>query len=116
MATTGSDSTISPTEYVAATTLLDATIAEIVLAANTGAMDESGGLISMRTYISGGITSLTGIDVSIFYSGVALNGVDYVTGTSLVTIPAGQTGTDFTLSTINDILVEGDETLTAEIS
>ena len=70
----------------------------------------------MRAYISGGIISLTGIDITILYSGTSTNGVDYATGTNLVTIPAGQTGTDFILSAINDISVEGDETLIAEIS
>jgi len=106
VSTTGSDSTISPTEYLTTTTLIDDDLAQIVLTANTGAMNESGGVITLRTYISGGIISQSGIDVSIIYSGMAINGIDYTTGASLVTIPAGQTGTNFTLNAINDILVE----------
>ena len=40
------------------------------------------------------------------------NGVDYTNASGTVTIPAGDTSGTFTVSTVEDILVEGDETFT----
>ena len=70
----------------------------------------------MTLAISGDITSLTGILVDLIYSGTGINGTDYVTGTAQATITAGLTGTTFTLTGINDIMVEGSESLVVEIS
>jgi len=41
------------------------------------------------------------------YTGTATNGVDYVTGTVNVTIPAGLTGNTFTVQAIDDQFFEG---------
>lgn len=49
----------------------------------------------------------------VFYSlsGTASNGVDYTTPAGSVTIPAGSASATFSLTPINDTLVEGDETV-----
>ncbi len=49
----------------------------------------------------------------VFYSlsGTASNGVDYTTPPGSVTIPAGSASATFTLTPINDSLLEGDETV-----
>jgi hypothetical protein len=48
-------------------------------------------------------------------SGTASNGVDYVTLPGTVTIPAGQVSASFTVTPLNDSLVEGTETVVATI-
>ncbi|NZD48100.1 beta strand repeat-containing protein, partial [Sphaerotilus sulfidivorans] len=56
----------------------------------------------------------TDVTVKLTYSGTATDGSDYTAVTS-VTIPAGQTSTTFDLSTIDDALVEGSETITVSV-
>jgi len=58
----------------------------------------------------------TGIVVSLIYSGTGTNGVDYTTGSASITIPSLTTGITFTLTGINDLLVEGLEGIIVEIS
>lgn len=43
--------------------------------------------------------------------GTAINGIDYVTPTGSITIPAGTTTSSITISTIGDAVSEGDETV-----
>ncbi|MCK6402722.1 MAG: Ig-like domain-containing protein, partial [Sphaerotilus natans subsp. sulfidivorans] len=56
----------------------------------------------------------TDVTVKLTYSGTATDGSDYTAVTS-VTIPAGQTSTTFDLSTIDDALAEGSETITISV-
>ncbi len=56
----------------------------------------------------------TDVTVKLTYSGTATDGSDYIAVTS-VTIPAGQTSTTFDLSTIDDALAEGSETITVSV-
>ncbi|WP_446829205.1 immunoglobulin-like domain-containing protein [Sphaerotilus sulfidivorans] len=56
----------------------------------------------------------TDVTVKLTYSGTATDGSDYTAVTS-VTIPAGQTSTTFDLSTIDDALAEGSETITVSV-
>ena len=49
--------------------VLDDDTAEIVLSVNTGAMNESGGVATFTLYTSGDVTSLTGIVVTVAYTG-----------------------------------------------
>jgi len=59
---------------------------------------------------------LTGIVVTVDYTGTATNGVDYTTGSVTVTIPALNTGNTFTINSLNDLLAEGNEIVTVSIS
>jgi len=54
------------------------------------------------------------ITVELLYSGVAIDGTDFI-GVSQVIIVAGTNFTDFSISTINDKLVEGSENFTITI-
>ncbi len=54
------------------------------------------------------------VTVTLNYGGTASQGVDY-SATSAITILAGQTSASMTLQTINDSLVEGDETVSISI-
>lgn len=97
-------------------TIIDDDVIYVDLAFDTGTMAESSGMIVGSLLVSGGVlTSVSGIDISLTYAGLAANGVDYHTGTALATIPAGSTGTTFVLTGMNDLIVEGDETFTIDI-
>ncbi|WP_037485657.1 immunoglobulin-like domain-containing protein, partial [Sphaerotilus natans] len=54
------------------------------------------------------------VTVKLTYSGTATDGSDYTAVTS-VTIPAGQSSVDFDLSTLDDALAEGSETITVSV-
>ena len=56
----------------------------------------------------------TDVTVQLTYSGTATDGSDYTAVTS-VTIPAGQSSVDFDLSTIDDALAEGSESITVSV-
>src|SRR6266699_5027247 len=62
-------------------------------------------------------TGSTNFTVIVFYnlSGTASNGVDYEQLGGSVQIPAGDLAASFTVKPIDDALVEGDETVLAEI-
>jgi hypothetical protein len=59
---------------------------------------------------------LTG-NLVVYYtlSGTASNGVDYVSPSGAVTIPANQTSADIVITPIDDLLVEGDESVIATL-
>jgi cysteine-rich repeat protein len=94
----------------------DETIPEILLSLDTGSIAEASGAAVFTVYTSGDVTSLTGIIVSFVYTGVALGGTDYTGVVVSVTIPAGQTGVSFTLTALQDLIFEWNETLVVDIS
>ncbi len=49
-------------------------------------------------------------------SGTASNGVDYVSPSGALTIPAGQTSADVVVTPIDDLLLEGDESVTLTLT
>jgi len=79
-------------------------------------MIESGGNVTVTLYTSGDVTSTTGIVITLDYTGSAIDGVDYDTGVTTVTLPAGQTGVSFVLNTLDDLLGEGNESFTISIT
>ncbi|NZD48120.1 immunoglobulin-like domain-containing protein, partial [Sphaerotilus sulfidivorans] len=56
----------------------------------------------------------TDVTIKLTYSGTATDGSDYTAVTS-VTIPAGQSSVEFDLSTIDDALAEGSESITISV-
>ncbi|KAF0190388.1 MAG: hypothetical protein FD165_2763, partial [Gammaproteobacteria bacterium] len=62
-------------------------------------------------------TVATTIDVLVSSNpgNTATAGADYANGTYTVTIPAGQTSGSFTVATVDDAVIEGSETFSAEI-
>jgi len=63
-------------------------------------------------------TNNTGTDITgdIAFTGTAIEGTDYQTGPTSFSIPDGSSTTTITLTTIDDSIIEGDETITATIS
>ena len=68
--------------------VIDDDAAYVILSTNTGNIAESGGVALVTVEILSGVTSNTGIDVTLSYTGTATNGADYMTGTTIVTIVA----------------------------
>uniref|UniRef100_UPI0030CA181D Calx-beta domain-containing protein n=1 Tax=uncultured Sphaerotilus sp. TaxID=474984 RepID=UPI0030CA181D len=58
--------------------------------------------------------AVTDVVVKLTYSGTATDGSDYTAVTS-VTVPAGQTSATFDITTIDDALAEGTETITVSL-
>ena len=96
--------------------VLDDDTAQVLLSVNTGSLNEASGTAVFTIYTSGNIIVSTGIVVTLSYSGTAINGTDYVTGTTSVTIASLTTGNTFTLTGLNDLLVESIETIIVDIS
>ena len=74
---------------------------------------------NFRAYISGGVLVSTGVVVEFSLTGTAsgndINVIDFVPVTT-VTIPAFATGANFTLTGLNDKLVEDTEDIIVDIS
>jgi len=70
----------------------------------------------ITVYTSGGAISATDITVNLIYSGTAINAVDYDTNNTIsVTIPAGLSGVSFALTGLDDLLNEGNESISIDI-
>jgi hypothetical protein len=76
------------------------------LTVNTGVINENGGVAVFTLATSGDVIVNTGIVVNLIYVGTGINGIDYMTGSESITIPALSTGTTFVLTGLNDLLVE----------
>ena len=51
-------------------------MAEVILAVDTGSINENGGVAVFTVYTSGDVIHSTGIFVTLSYSGIASDGVD----------------------------------------
>ena len=60
-------------------------------------------------------SAITDVTVDIHYSGVAIDGTDYI-GVASVTIPANSSSVDFDITTLDDYIAEGSEILNIELS
>ena len=72
---------------------------------------DTGTFVVSRTGATGGA-----LNVVVAYSGAAANTTDYVTLSTTVTIPGGQSSANVTLTPVNDTLIEGPEDATITIS
>jgi len=97
-------------------TIIDDDVAYILMSVNTGAIDENNGSATFTLFTSGDVIASTGIYVDLIYSGTAIDGVDYITGSVQVEILAGLTGATFVLTGLNDIIVEGNEVIQVDIN
>ncbi|MCX9157098.1 retention module-containing protein, partial [Niveibacterium sp. 24ML] len=55
------------------------------------------------------------VQVTLSYTGTAANGIDF-SGTTTVTIPAGSSNANFSISTLDDVLAEGSESFTVTLA
>lgn len=94
-------------------TITDDDVANVSLAVNNSSLAEEGG----SSIVTATLEKTTYQDVIVYlgYSGTAGNG-DFNQLPNFITIPAGSYSGSVTLSTAQDTLVEGDETLIIDIS
>ncbi|WP_201595676.1 Calx-beta domain-containing protein [Psychrobacter sanguinis] len=59
--------------------------------------------------------AITDVTVDIHYSGVAIDGTDYI-GVASVTIPANSSSVDFDITTLDDYIAEGSEIVNIELN
>lgn len=83
---------------------------ELTVSATANAV-EGASIGTFRINFSTGVTASENINVSYTIAGTATNGTDYVTLGGSVVIPAGQPGVDVSVTTIDDMIIEGNETV-----
>lgn len=98
-------------------TTLASTLTATIIATDATATEESVPTSGFFT-ISLSQTNNTGSPITINYSisGTAINGVDYEPISSSVTIPNGQISSTVTILPVDDMLVEGNETVTLTLT
>jgi hypothetical protein len=82
------------------------------------AWESVGGVAVPGTVTVSRATSCTNVPITVAYSvsGTASNGADYTLLTGTVPMPAGATNADIVIAPWNDLLTEGDETVTITLS
>ncbi|MCK7554698.1 Ig-like domain-containing protein [Chitinophaga sedimenti] len=106
--------TLSPTDNNATVNITDDenTPAKRTLSvANAGNAVEGGAAGKFRISLPAGVNTSEDITVTYTISGTATNGTDYTTLGGSIVIPAGLSGVDVTVTTINDQIIEGNETV-----
>lgn len=106
--------TYTITTAAATTTILDDDLLVVTVAPTGGGLAEPNNSGRFTIQRDGDITSA----LVVYYTltGSASNGVDYASPSGSVTIAAGATATDVTIGALNDVLVEGDETVTLVVT
>lgn len=103
-------------QQVTATITDDDALPEVSLALGglRAPFSENGG----STEVIASLNAVSGLSVTVdlAFSGSATNAVDYTPSSSQIIIPAGQTSGNIQLTGLDDLLVEGDETVTTSIS
>ncbi|MEO1053750.1 MAG: Calx-beta domain-containing protein [Bacteroidota bacterium] len=86
----------------------------VALSLGGSPLAENGGVATVTATLS----AASGKDVTVNYAftGTAINAVDYSTSASSIMIPAGNTSGDITITGINDVLDEDDETVVVDIT
>jgi hypothetical protein len=95
---------------VAATNTIADNDAPVVTIANTTNGNEAGPVNGVMTVTQTAIAT-TPIVISYTVSGTATSGADFTALSGSVTIPAGATTATITIPTINDLIIEGNETV-----
>jgi cysteine-rich repeat protein len=96
--------------------VIDDDSAFVELTIDTGSIAEASGAVVFTVSTLSGVTSTTGITVTLNLSWTAIGWTDYTGTTLTVTIPAGQTGITFTLSALQDLIVEWNEDIIVDIN
>ncbi len=119
---TNTAGTVNVNATPATGTILDGTSPPTVTisGANTGAGGGAaieGAPVTFNVSLDKASTVATTIEVLVSSKpgNTATAGADYANGTYTVVIPAGQTTGSFTVATVNDTLIEGNETFSAQI-
>ena len=85
----------------------------VTIAANTSPIVENGGVSTLTATLT--TRNSVDVDVTIAYTGVAVNGTDY-TALTTITVPALSLTETTDITATQDLIYEGDETVVASIS
>lgn len=86
---------------------------DLTISASPVSIAENGGTSTITATLSS--TASSDVTANIDFTGVAVLGTDYTVSGTSVTIPSGSLSATITVSAINDVLVEGNETIVATI-
>ncbi len=102
------------TQQVTATITDDesAPLVNLTLASNM--LAENGGTATVTATLTN--PSTQAVTINLVFSGAATSGVDYSASATTITIPAGSTAGSITLTGLNDLTYENDESLVVDIS
>ncbi|WP_284381999.1 tandem-95 repeat protein [Litoribrevibacter albus] len=95
-------------------TITDDDSVAVTLAVSSNSIAEAAGISTLTVTL--GSSTFEDVVVSLGYTGTASSGSDYLTPSSTITIPAGQTEGTVSLTSISDTSVEADETIIADIT
>jgi hypothetical protein len=96
-------------------TITDDETVDVTLAASSTSIVENAGVSTLTASLSE--ATYEDVIVTLSYAGTATgSGTDYNAASTTITILAGQLTGTTTLTSINDVLVEGDETIVADIT
>jgi hypothetical protein len=110
--TSGGNFEALDTTDTATTTISDD--ADVTTVSLTGPTSVAEGATATGYVLTLSDTPLTDVTVTLSYSGVAVNGADFI-GVASVTILAGTTSASFNIATLDDALAEAAETFTVSI-
>ena len=88
----------------------------VSITANDPTATEAGPTTGQFTITRSGGSNVASLAVNFSINGSAINGTDYASITSPVTIPAGSASATVTVTPVDDSLVEGDETVTLTLT
>jgi hypothetical protein len=111
--TTADSAIIIGTQKDSVTIIDDEAIPTVSLSVGATTITENGG----NTTVTATLSAVSGLITKVYLtkSGTATNNTDY-TLTDSITIPAGSTSASINLTSINDAITEGDETVIIDIS
>ncbi|MBL8828835.1 MAG: hypothetical protein JNM18_17785, partial [Planctomycetaceae bacterium] len=101
-------------QQISATISEDDTAPLVNLAFAPSSFSENGGTTSVTATLTN--PSTQAVTVNLAFGGAATSGVDYSASGTTIVIPAGSTMGSVTLTGLNDITFEGDESLTVDIT
>ncbi len=102
------------TQSVTATITDDDSQPSVSLELTGSPLAENGGLASVRATLSN--PSTQDVTVSLGFSGTATNGADYSASSNTMVILAGQTSGSITLTALDDLLLEGVESIVLDVA
>ncbi len=93
--------------------IVDDDIPEVTLVATNNPLFENGGEATLTAVLSG--TSWQNIEIALNFSGTALEPDDYMKSDSVIIIPSGSLSRSITITGVDDLFDENDETVIVDI-
>ncbi|MGV3611969.1 MAG: beta strand repeat-containing protein, partial [Fluviicola sp.] len=112
--TGGNGATIGTPASTTTTIVDNETVPTVSIAGGTTIGENSGGSVTLTVTLSGPASVATVVNLG--YTGTATSGTDYTAGVASVIIPANSTTATLTITPVNDVTFEGNETVITTIT